>query len=624
MNEITRFCEWTMAGCRCVAPNPWVDIVLFTMAIIVLQYPVFLWCQANSLKKVSSLPRILRLKIDCCGDNATIGKKTSEIYKEAGFHPLFSLVPFAIRIVILVAFVRVIGNMASLPEGGSIGLVPAKAGGWTWLMPLAAGASAWVLALARNRIHPVQRERPKAAQWTINCVSIVFSLCLCMFVALGVGLYWVCGNLFSILVQLACNWNMPPSRRVDYPALRKIRAEFDAFKADLSANRSLSPEDRLREKADYKRFFEATGKQLVFYAEGGGYFRYFKSLVEWLLEHSDVVIHYVTHDPKDSIFDLAGREPRIRPYFIGQVRIIPLMMNMDADMVVMTTPDLNTYQIKRSYARKDCEYVYLDHAMSSVHMIYRKGAFNHFDTIFANGPHQIAEHRATEALYGLHPKKMVETGYVFLDDPLARYRPDPRGNRPLTILIAPSHQPDNILDSCIDDLLRFLQAPGREIHVRPHPQYTRRFPSRLRTLVERYAARSEIVFDTDFSKNTSVYDADLLVTDWSCIAFEYAFVTKRPVVFVNTPMKELNPDWKKIGIPPVNITFRDLVGVSVDPSDLSRVSAILNDFLARPDAFRAQIEKTLSDCFFNPGHAGEAAGRYILQALSVYPKTTGN
>lgn len=616
MNEIVRFFEWLMAGCRWLVPNPWLDVVLFTLATKILQYPVSLWCQANSLKMVSLLPRTLRLKIDHYGDGDAIGEKTAELYKNEGYHPLLSLVPLGIQIVILIAFVRVIGNMASAPGAGAIGLIPATAGGWTWLMPLAAGASAWLLGLAQNRINPLQREQGKAAQWTTNGISIAISLFLGAFVGLGVGLYWVCSNLFSILVQLACNWNMPPARRVDYPALRAVQAELAKFESSLRASAVVSPEDKKREKRDYKRFFSVANKHVVFYAEGGGYYRYFQSLVEWLLDHSNITIHYVTHDPRDAIFDRAKTQTRIRPYFIGPVRIIPLMMKMDADMVVMTTPDLGTFQIKRSYVRKDVEYVYLDHAMSSMHMIYRKGAYNHFDVIFANGPHQIAEHRATEALYGLKPKQMVETGYIFLDTPLAQVRPAPRDpSRPVSILLAPSHQADNILDSCLDALLPLLRAPGRIVHLRPHPQYVRRFPAKWRAIAERCAGQPDIVLDDDFSKNASVYEADILVTDWSCIAFEFAFVTKRPVLFIDTPMKVLNPDWEKIPCTPVNISFRNQVGVSVAPSDLSRVPAILEDFLAHPAQFADRIDKTLRDNFFHPGRAGETAGRWILQSL---------
>ena len=71
-----------------------------------------------------------------------------------------------------------------------------------------------------------------------------------------------------------------------------------------------------------------------------------------------MIIHYVTNDPKDNIFKIAEKENKIRPYYIGPMRIIPLFMKMDADMVVMTTPDLNTYQLKRSYVKKDVEYCY--------------------------------------------------------------------------------------------------------------------------------------------------------------------------------------------------------------------------------------------------------------------------
>ena len=42
-----------MDWCHEVVPNYWMDIVLFTLITKVLQYPVSLWCQANSLKMVA-------------------------------------------------------------------------------------------------------------------------------------------------------------------------------------------------------------------------------------------------------------------------------------------------------------------------------------------------------------------------------------------------------------------------------------------------------------------------------------------------------------------------------------------------------------------------------------------
>ena len=109
--------------------------------------------------------------------------------------------------------------------------------------------------------------------------------------------------------------------------------------------------------------------------------------------------------------------------------------------------------------------------------------------------------------------------------------------------------------------------------------------------------------------------SDVLITDWSGIAYEYAFRTKRPVVFVDTPMKVINPDWERLGIVPTDISFRNEVGVSVPLADIPAAGRAVADMLAHPDRFAARIENLLRTQFFNPGHAGEAAGRYILESL---------
>ena len=74
-------------------------------------------------------------------------------------------------------------------------------------------------------------------------------------------------------------------------------------------------------------------------------------MIEYLLNHTNIIIHYVTSDSEDQIFELAKDHSQIRPYYIGEKRLITLMMKMDADIVVMTMPDLENYHIKRSYVR---------------------------------------------------------------------------------------------------------------------------------------------------------------------------------------------------------------------------------------------------------------------------------
>ena len=584
MEYLVQFFAWLMEWCHSWCPNYWADIVIFTFLTKILQFPVSLWCQVNSLKMVSLMPVSNRIKMEHYGDGDAIGEETAALFKREKYHPMLSLVPLAIQIVILMAFVKVIygiGDRLTVPGAAKplIACVPWTDGGLAWLMPLFAGAAAWLLGYTQNIFNPLQHEQTRTQQMVTNGISICISLFLGCFVAAGVGLYWATSNLFSILVQLCENLVIPPKKHVDYHALRRSQAELRKF-------------------------------------EEGGYYRYFRSVIEWLLANSNVTIHYVTNDPRDAVFDMAAANPHIRAYYIGQMKIIPLMMRMDADMVVMTTPDLNTYQIKRSSVRKDIEYVYLDHGPTSVHMCYRKGAFDHFDTIMANGPFQVAEHRATEKLYGLKAKKMVESGYPMLDTLLAEPAAE-RASGGRRIMIAPSYQKDCIPDSCLHELVDAVTAanPGCTVVFRPHPQYVRRFPAKMQAIVERYAGRQDVVMETDFSKPSTMDQSDVLITDWSGIAYEYAFRTKRPVVFIDTPMKVINPDWERLGIVPTDISFRNEVGVSVPLADIPAAGRAVADMLAHPDRFAARIENLLRTQFFNPGHAGEVAGRYILESL---------
>jgi len=293
-------------------------------------------------------------------------------------------------------------------------------------------------------------------------------------------------------------------------------------------------------------------------------------------------------------------------------------------MVVMTTPDLNSYHIKRSYVRKDVEYVYVDHGPTSVHMCYRKGAFDHFDTVMCNGPFQVAEHRATEALYKLKPKKLVESGYPLLDTLKAGSVGERRNGLP-RVMIANSHQKDNVFDTCLDELIASIAKaiPAVQIVVRPHPQYVRRNPARWQAIKDNLSgphapasASCEIIVEDDFSQPSTMDKSDVLVTDWSGIAYEFAYKTRRPTLFVDTPMKVINPEWKKIGLVPTDISFRNEVGVSVATEAVGeKAGEAVAEMLANPDRFAAKIDNLFRTQFFNAGHAGEVAGEYILNAL---------
>ena len=444
------------------------------------------------------------------------------------------------------------------------------------------------------------------------------SLILGLFVSAGVALYWTYSNLMTILVQLVLNAVMPPKKHVDYDDLAESRKELAAYD-DVGAGQS--KELKKREKADYKRFFSVANKRLVFYSEGGGFYKYFQNIIEELLKRTNVNIHYVTSDPEDRIFALAESEPRIHPYYIGEHRLITLFMKMDADLVVMTMPDLNTYHLKRSYVRKDVEYVYVFHGMFSGLITLRKGALDHFDTLLTPTPGFEVEMRAWNRKMGLPDQKMVPCGYGVIDNMAAQYEAmEKTEHDPKTILIAPSWQEGNILDSCLADLCEPLLAAGYDVTVRPHPQYIRRFPQKLAALQEACAGydAEHFRFQLNFSSNETVFSSDLVVTDWSNIGYEYAVATKKPVLFVNTPRKIVNEAWTEADVEKYapDDRIRGIIGIAIEPGEArERGLAAAEYMLTHRVEYEEVLESVRRDRLYHFGESGKYGAQYLIERM---------
>lgn len=610
-----------MTVCYNLVHNYVVAIVIFTALTKIILLPVSMWVQRNGIAMVRMMPELNRLKIKYFGDQETIAEQQQALYKKEHYSPLVSTVPMIIQIVLLMGVIGAVKTLLGSAES-TLNLIPMQAGGATLLMPLGAGLAALCLTLAQNKIGPLQREQVKAEQIMTGAVSVCISLFLGAFVSLGTGVYWIASNLWSIPLQLLLNILVNPKKYIDYEALEASRKELATM---TSLGTTVSKEDKKREKADYKRFFSVANKHLVFYSEKSGFYKYFQNVIEYLLSHSNVIIHYVTNDPNDKILELAKEQPRIRPYYIGPKKIITLMMKMDAQIVVMTTPDLENYYIKRSYVRKDTEYIYLCHGVMSTTMCMRKGAYDHFDTVMCVGQHQIDEIRETEAMYHLPAKNLVPCGYGMLDNMLAAYEKMPEeAHAQKRILIAPSWQEGNILESCIEELVQQLYGEGHFVVVRPHPEFIKRFPGKMEAIAAKFQNLDPKLFslETDFSSNVTIYTADIVITDWSGIAQEFAFTTKRPVLLINTPMKVLNPEYVKYEHQPLDITLRPELGRTLELDEISKAGAAVEELLENRAYYAEKMDEITRRCVFNLGSSGAAAGRYILKKISKPVKTT--
>jgi len=616
LDAIQRPLVWLLDICYGLVGGYAASISFFTLLTKIILFPVSLWTHYNSLKMVALTPELNRLKVSFYGDKDIIAEETQKLYKRERYHPLASTVPMFIQLALLIGVIGAVREILGGTES-MLAAYPAQTGGITLLMPLAAGCSALILGLAQNRLNPLQREQRKAGQWMTNGLSIAISLALGAFVPIGVGVYWIASNLLTIFQQMILNAVMLPKKYVDYEELRKSQQELSEIE---SLSVGVSKEDKRREKEDYRRFFSIANKHLVFYSEKSGFYKYFQDVIEYLLSHSNITIHYITSDPKDQIFQIAQSRPKIKPYYIGERKLITLMMKMDADIVVMTMPDLDNFHIKRSYIRKDVEYIYMFHAPLSYIMTLREGALDHYDTIFCTGKGQAEEIRKSEEQYQLPKKKIVECGYCVIENMREHYvgnRDSYAGQAVKKILVAPSWQEDNILDSCLAPLLESLVRENWQVIVRPHPEYLKRYTARWNALRERYKEipQDRLLFQSDFSSNETVYSADVLISDWSGIAFEYAFSTRKPVLFIDTPMKVANQNYCEIDAEPLNLRLRSEIGARLSMEKAGEAGAEVERLLKHAGDYERKISELCDEYLYNMGHSGEAGGRYILRQL---------
>ncbi|WP_432651426.1 membrane protein insertase YidC [Huintestinicola sp.] len=598
-------------------------IVVFTLITKAILLPVNIIVQKNSIKMVRLTPEINNLKCDYYGDNDKINDETLKLYKREKYSPFISLIPLIIQLVLLMGVIEVVKDpsYSGISEAQMVSfgidhsLVPCEHGGMYIFFPVAAALSSLLMCIVQNRSQVLQAEQGKLNKYGMTAFSVLLSLYLGFFVKAGVAAYWIFGNIFGIAQTYLLNAIIDPKKYVDYEALDKSRKRLEELK---NHGAKLTPEMKKRQRADYKRFFSVENKHLVFYSESSGFYKYFRRLIEWLTTHSNVKIHYITGDPDDIIFSIAENNKQIIPYFIGENKLISLFLKMDAQIVVMTMPDLENYHIKRSYVKKDIEYIYIDHGMSSDNLTLRKGALDHFDTIFCAGEHICEEVRATEKYYGLPEKNLVKYGYGLLEDLTESYNEwKSRENCDDTdkfILLAPSHQKDNILDSCLETVVEGLKRCARVI-IRPHPQYVRRYPEKWSRIVSRYSSDELVSTESSFASNEVIYKAALVVSDWSNIYMEYAFSSLRPVLLINTPMKVINPDYKAIDIEPIDISIRSKVGIEVsgkDPDEVFRAADMLiNHNCISSDDIRRLRDRIL----FGFMHSSETGGKYILSRL---------
>lgn len=362
------------------------------------------------------------------------------------------------------------------------------------------------------------------------------------------------------------------------------------------------------------RKLPAMWRNIVIYSESGQDWHYFEPLIAVLNDDLQHKVTYVTSDLNDP--GLNRQHNLFQAIHISEGFFLTLHFNMQkADVVVLTMMDLNNLQLKKSI--NPVHYIYLFHSLGSTHMVDHANSYDAYDSLFCVGPHHVAELRKRESMQGMQARNLFEYGHPRLESLLAAAQALKQNasvaNITPVVLIAPTWGEQSIFNTCGDELTGVLLDAGYHVIIRPHYQTLQETPEVVGGLKAIYGDRDNFEYQDRMGESDTLFRSDILISDWSAMAIEYALGLEKPVLFVDLPRRVRNPDWQALDIEPQEASIRELAGDIVSPQHLDEAPGKIARLLENQQDFKRVMESLRSQMVFNIGNSISLGAREIAR-----------
>ena len=368
-----------------------------------------------------------------------------------------------------------------------------------------------------------------------------------------------------------------------------------------------------KEWSELKKFEKLSDSErsIVFYAENKASMNHFRLLINHLTEEMNLKICYVTSLKDDPIF--LDTNTNINSFFIGNGTVrTKFFLTLKAKILIMDMPDLETYHIKRSKVFP-VHYIYIFHSMFSIHSYLRKGAVDNFDTIFCVGEHHVKEILEIEKIYDLKPKKLVKYGFGRLDTLLDEKNEIGENNfEKRLIIMTPTYGKENFLKICGIEIIDILLESNFKVLLRPHFRIFQETPDLIDEINKKFQNHKNFRLEEGVISKEDFHSSKCLISDWSGISMEYAFVFERPVIYIDVPQKIMNDEMKRIPLIPLEVSIREKIGHLVDIKKVDQLPEIIHGI---DNENSKEIKKFCSETVFNIGKSAKVGAEYIKKKL---------
>ena len=347
---------------------------------------------------------------------------------------------------------------------------------------------------------------------------------------------------------------------------------------------------------------------IVIFSEGKMYWKIFKPILDEF-ERIEKPVTFLTCNEDDYVFN--ENYKYVNAKFIGTgYNAMAKMAFLKADICLMTTPQLDVLQLKRSKFCKN--YVHIFHSISSSND-YRLFALDFYDAVLCDAEFQINDIRAIEQKRQLPAKdlKVVGSPYMdYLEECLNKS--DIQKNDKFSILLAPTWGPDGLLSKYGRNLIDKLINNEYNIIIRPHPQSLIVEKDIINKLENKYSSNKNIIFDYDNNNLTSMAKSDIMISDFSGIMFEYAFLFNKPFLYQNSKMTDEIYDYSELGVKPLRYSIIDDIGVKLTENNIGDIDKIVEE-LRNNEKISQQIKNVKKIFWAEQGSGAKNVVNYIIQ-----------
>jgi len=352
------------------------------------------------------------------------------------------------------------------------------------------------------------------------------------------------------------------------------------------------------------------GCDVVFYSEGKQYWQVFKPVI-LALEKRNVKSAYLTSGEDDPGLNHQS-EFTSTQYLGGMAQSWAYLNNLRAPVVIMTTPQIDIMTLKRSRWVK--HYGHLLHSPTDIHS-YRKYAFDYFDSIFCSGPFQVESIRKMEQFRNSPMKLLLETGLTYYDQLISeKNEAEKKSDGKSVVLVAPTWQPFCIVNRFGQSLFETL-LDNKDFHVifRPHPQSYISFPEVVKSMEDLFGDSENFEIDRKPSGSESLQRADVMITDVSGVAMDFAFLQNKPIVFFDVPFDGKGLEASNLDHQSWDLAIRNQLGALLQEDELDKLNEVLIHIIDNP--LDEDLRKLREKNFYNWGSAGEKAAEQIVEIV---------